>query len=64
MQNTNMIPLTLTVPQMAEVLGISRNTAYSLANQAGFPSFRVGSRLLVNREMLQEWMRQQCSLSA
>jgi len=66
MMNTNnesMIPMTMTVEQMAAALGISRNTAYALANEAGFPSFRVGKRLLVNREMLQVWMDRQCDCS-
>ena len=38
--------LTLTVPQMAKELNISRNTAYELTKQKGFPCFRVGKRVL------------------
>lgn len=50
--------MTLTVKELAEELNISRNTAYPLADQKDFPSFRIGRRLLINRAMLQEWLNQ------
>lgn len=50
--------MTLTVNELAEELNISRNTAYQLADQKDFPSFRIGRRLLINRAMLQEWLNQ------
>ena len=53
--------LTLTVPQMEKEMNISRNTAYELVKQPGFPCFHVGKRILVNRDMLQEWLNDQCS---
>ena len=53
--------LTLTVDQMAKVMNISRNTAYELVKQPGFPCFHVGKRILVNRDMLQAWLNDQCS---
>ena len=56
--------LTLTVPQMAKELNISRNTAYELTKQKGFPCFRVGKRVLINRDMLQSWLDEQCSRTA
>ena len=56
--------LTLTVPQMAKELNISRNTAYELTKQPGFPCFHVGKRVLVNRDMLQDWLNDQCSQPA
>ena len=56
--------LTLTVPQMAKVMNISRNTAYELVKQPGFPCFHVGKRILVNRDMLQTWLDDQCSQPA
>ena len=52
--------LTLTVEQMAKAMNISRNTAYELVKQPGFPCFHVGKRILVNREMLQSWLDDQC----
>ena len=50
------LPLMLTVGEAAEVLRISRTTAYKLTEQwrrtqgaAGLPTVRLGSRLLVRR---------------
>ena len=56
--------LTLTVPQMAKELNISRNTAYELVKRPGFPCFHVGKRILVNRDMLQVWLAEQCGRTA
>ena len=46
------LPLTLTVPEVGEVLGISRAKAYDLARSEGFPSMRIGTRILVPRDKL------------
>ena len=56
--------LTLSVEQMAAVLNISRNTAYELVKHPGFPCFHVGKRILVNRDMLQVWLNNQCRRTA
>jgi excisionase family DNA binding protein len=64
-RNDNQNPsLTLTVPQMAKELNISRNTAYELTKQKGFPCFHVEKRVLINRDMLQSWLDEQCSRTA
>ncbi len=52
--------MTMSVEGMMNELHISRKTAYDLVKQKGFPSFRVGSRILVNREGLQRWIDRQC----
>ena len=51
----------MTVDEMAEELHISRPNAYELVKQPGFPAFRVGKRLIVNRAALQRWMDDQVS---
>lgn len=56
--------MVLTVEQMAATLHISRNTAYALAKTPGFPAFRIGTRLLVNRELLAQWINQQTTPDA
>lgn len=43
---TTMPPL-LTVPQTAELLGISRSAAYRAVARGEIPSVRIGRRLLV-----------------
>lgn len=50
------LPLTLTVPEVGEVLGISRAKAYDLARREGFPSMRIGTRILVPRDKLIRWI--------
>lgn len=50
------LPLTLTVPEVGEVLGISRAKAYDLARSEGFPSMRIGTRILVPRDKLIRWI--------
>ena len=57
-------PMTLTVEDLQRELHISRNTAYELTEQKGFPVFRVGKRKLINRQKLQEWMDAQCAEAA
>ena len=43
------LPLMLSVPEMAAVLGISRAGAYELVKEKGFPTLTIGSRILVPR---------------
>ena len=50
------LPLTLTVPEVGEALGISRAKAYDLARSEGFPSMRIGTRILVPRDKLIRWI--------
>lgn len=53
------LPLVLSVPEMAAVLGISRIVAYDLARSKGFPSIRIGTRLIIPKENLMEWIQEQ-----
>ena len=48
--------LTLTVPQAAEVLGISRALAYELVARGELPSLRLGRRVVVPRRALQNFV--------
>jgi excisionase family DNA binding protein len=50
------LPLTLTVADVAEVLGISKQNAYSLCHRKGFPSITIGKRLLIPRPAFEKWM--------
>ena len=49
---------TLTVRELCEYLGIGRKTAYELVNSKDFPSFRIGKKILINTDALQEWIDQ------
>ena len=46
------LPLFLTVPQVAAVLGIGRNTAYSLVRSGQLRSVRVGRQIRVPKDAL------------
>lgn len=50
------LPLILSVPEVAAVLGISRAGAYELVRSVGFPSLRIGSRIVVPRDKLIAWI--------
>jgi excisionase family DNA binding protein len=48
---------TLTVKELQQYLGIGRVSAYNLVNSEGFPSFRIGKKILINADALNEWMK-------
>jgi excisionase family DNA binding protein len=45
--------LTLTVPEAAAVLGISRALAYELVARGELPNLRLGRRIVVPRQALE-----------
>ena len=51
------LPLMLSVPEMAAVLGISRAGAYELARSEGFPALRIGTRIVIPKDELREWIK-------
>ncbi|MFR3179171.1 helix-turn-helix domain-containing protein [Dysosmobacter welbionis] len=51
------LPLMLSVPEMAAALGISRAGAYELARSEGFPALRIGTRIVIPKDELREWIR-------
>lgn len=53
------LPLTLTAPEVGEVLGISRAAAYELVRSKGFPHMRIGTRILVPRDKFLAWIDEQ-----
>ena len=53
------LPLMLSDPEMAAALGISRAGAYELARSEGFPALRIGTRIVVPKDKLQEWVDKQ-----
>lgn len=48
--------LVYSIPEVAELLGISKPTAYELANRADFPILHVGKRKIVPRAALDKWL--------
>jgi len=48
--------LTCSIEEMAELLGISKPTAYKLANSEGFPLLKIGKRKLIPLQRFLEWV--------
>ena len=53
----------LNVKGVSAFLGIGMTKAYEIVNQPGFPSFRIGRKILVSVEDLKEWQRQQIAIN-
>ena len=57
--------LCITVPEAAEMLGISRNFAYELVKRGQLPVIRFGKRLIIPRAALERMLEEgvtQCKL--
>lgn len=55
------LPLNLSVPEVADVLGISRAGAYELVKEKGFPSLTIGNRIIVPKDKLIMWIEESTS---
>ena len=53
------LPLTLTAPEVGEVLGISRASAYEWVRSKGFPRMKIGTRILGPRDKFLAWIDEQ-----
>ena len=53
------LPLFLNAKLVAQVLGVSISTAYEVMHEPSFPTLRVGSRMVVPKEMLIQWAEEQ-----
>ncbi|KHO63276.1 excisionase [Thermoanaerobacter sp. YS13] len=51
--------LTLTIDEAAKYTGIGRDKLLELSHnpESDFPAFRVGTKFLINRELLKEWLK-------
>lgn len=56
-------PMAVSVPEAAELLGVSKPTIYQYINREDFPSFRLGGRVLVSVEGLREWVKNQTDVT-
>ena len=61
-KNYDKLPLMLSVSQVAKVLGISRTSAYDLVKEKDFPSLTIGARIVVPKEELVLWIKNQIKL--
>ena len=52
------LPLFLNADTVAKTLGVSPSSGYELLHEPGFPSLRVGSRIVVPKEKFVQWVEQ------
>ena len=50
------LPLFLNAELVAKTLGISISSAYELMRERGFPSLRIGKRIVIPKEELRKWI--------
>ena len=55
-KNYDELPLFLNAKILAEVLGVAPSSAYELMHEKGFPTLKVGNRLLVEKSKFKEWI--------
>ena len=53
------LPQVLNAKLVAQVLGVSISTAYEVMHEPGFPTLRVGSRMVVPKEKFIQWVDEQ-----
>ena len=50
------LPMMLNADQVSQALGISRAGAYQLMHTKGFPTLKIGKRMVVAEEKLLVWI--------
>ena len=58
------LPLTLSAPEVGEVLGISRAAAYEVVRSKGFPRMKIGTRSRVPKDKIIQWIEQQTEMKS
>ena len=51
-----MVKTTMSVQELSAQMGISLPKAYELVKEPGFPTIRVGARILIPVEAFREWL--------
>ena len=51
--------LTCTVEEAGKALGVSRAIAYKLSRSEGFPTIRIGRKVLISVQGLKDWIAKQ-----
>lgn len=60
-KNYDELPAMLSVPQLANFMGISRAGAYELVRQKTFPSMKIGTRIVIPKDKLLLWIDEKIS---
>ena len=51
------VKMTLTVPEAAQLVGICKPKMYELVRAGKFRTVKVGKKILISRQSLQDWIR-------
>jgi len=54
----NDLPLFPNAELVAKVLGVSPSSSYELMHEAGFPTLRIGNRMVVPKEKFVQWVEE------
>ena len=52
------LPMFLSVAMLSNVLGISSSLGYELMHEEGFPSIKIGGRIVIPRDKLISWLEE------
>lgn len=55
-KNLDALPVTLTIPQLMDVLNIGRNTAYQLIHSGKIRSVRIGRQLRIPKDSVRDFL--------
>ena len=50
------LPLFLNAETVAKVLGVSPSSGYELMHEGGFPTLKIGNRIVVPKEQFIRWV--------
>ena len=56
MNNVSMTPELYTVKEIKNIFKCGQKQAYEIVNANGFPSMRIGGKILVERKALEDWL--------
>lgn len=51
-------PITISIKEAALIMGIGRDTMYSLVKQPGFPSVKIGNKYVIRKQGLDDWLKE------
>lgn len=58
-KETDIKKVALNLSELQVALGIGRSKAFELTRQPGFPAVRIGRRILIPVDALDEWLAEQ-----
>lgn len=62
MNSKNSKSLVYSIPEAAQLMGVSTRTMYTLAHKKGFPCIKLTpNRVVISRAGLEEWIQKQVS---